>query len=718
MALVLQVKKVLEESVEKIFVKNELGNLIKKFKYLEEKIINEMNSKSFDRKKFSIKKLVNLKYLGSSEPILVELSAWSDMKQEFQKNFQSQFGFIEPSKEVVISSILVEIVYRGENIGSFSEKQTTDNLVLQADEFNKIFENGIWKQTPLFKIESIVDQSIITGPAIVTGRNTTIVLKAGWEIYKNVTGDFILKRTVTKKNPQTGDESENNLLETTLFGNRLMAIAEQMGMVLKKTAASVNIKERNDFSCAIFDTAGNLLANAPHIPVHLGSMSDSVKNLLKNCSVKFGEVYLTNNPFNGGTHLPDITCITPVFRSIDSEISFLVASRGHHADIGGKTPGSMPAKSSFIEEEGVLINDMTIVREGKFLETQLQDLFFDSLYPPRNATQNIFDIKAQIAANQKGVEELVSTINYYGIEKNKILCNELLNQGKKFVQNSIKNIYNGSFRIQLDNGISIAVVIKNDFINKKLIVEFNETDSQHESNFNAPRAITKACVLYVLRCLIEDEDIPLNEGCLFPIEIKIPRKNLLNPNYPAAVVAGNVETSQKIVDCLLGALGMQAGSQGTMNNFSFGNEKVQYYETICGGTGAGPTFNGSDATQSHMTNSRITDPEILEANFPVLLQKFSIRRDCGGQGKYSGGNGVTREITFLEPMVVSILSNCRRISPHGLNGGSSGMRGENILITSDQAITILGSDCELDVNKGDTVKINTPGGGGYGDPLT
>ena len=329
--------------------------------------------------------------------------------------------------------------------------------------------------------------------------------------------------------------------------------------------------------------------------------------------------------------LPDITCITPVFRSIDSEISFLVASRGHHADIGGKTPGSMPAKSSFIEEEGVLINDMTIVREGKFLETQLQDLFFDSLYPPRNSTQNIFDIKAQIAANQKGVEELVSTVNYYGIEKNKILCNELLNQGKKFVQNSIKNIYNGSFRIQLDNGISIAVVIKNDFINKKLIVDFNETDSQHDSNFNAPRAITKACVLYVLRCLIEDEDIPLNEGCLFPIEIKIPRKNLLNPNYPAAVVAGNVETSQKIVDCLFGALGMQAGSQGTMNNFSFGNERVQYYETICGGTGAGPTFNGSDATQSHMTNSRITDPEILEANFPVLLQSLALEEIVVGK---------------------------------------------------------------------------------------
>ena len=612
--------------------------------------------------------------------------------------------------------MLIEMIYRGKKIGSFSEKNTTDNLELQADDFQKVFDNGTWKQIPLIKIESIVDQSIITGPAIVTGRNTTIVLKAGWEIYKNVTGDFILKRTVTKKNPQTGDESENNLLETTLFGNRLMAIAEQMGMVLKKTAASVNIKERNDFSCAIFDTAGNLLANAPHIPVHLGSMSDSVKNLLKNCSVKSGEVYLTNNPFNGGTHLPDITCITPVFRSIDSEISFLVASRGHHADIGGKTPGSMPAKSSFIEEEGVLINDMTIVRDGKFLETKLLDLFADSLYPPRNETQNIFDIKAQIAANQKGVEELVSTINYYGIEKNKILCNELLNQGKKFVQNSIKNIYNGSFRIQLDNGISIAVLIKNDFINKKLIVEFNETDSQHESNFNAPRAITKACVLYVLRCLIEDEDIPLNEGCLFPIEIKIPRKNLLNPNYPAAVVAGNVETSQKIVDCLLGALGMQAGSQGTMNNFSFGNEKVQYYETICGGTGAGPTFNGSDATQSHMTNSRITDPEILESNFPVLLQKFSIRRDCGGQGKYSGGNGVTREITFLEPMVVSILSNCRRISPHGLNGGAPGARGENILITANKTETILQSDCELNVNKGDTVKINTPGGGGYGNP--
>ena len=289
---------------------------------------------------------------------------------------------------------------------------------------------------------------------------------------------------------------------------------------------------------------------------------------------------------------------------------------------------------------------MTIVRDGEFLETELQDLFADSLYPPRNKTQNIFDIKAQIAANQKGVEELVLIIKNHGIKKNKILCNELLNQGKKFVQDSIKNINNGSFRIQLDNGISIAVLIKNDIVNKKMIVDFNETDPQHESNFNAPEAITKACVLYVLRCLIEDKDISLNEGYLFPVEIKIPRKSLLNPRYPAAVVAGNVETSQKIVDCLLGALGMQAGSQGTMNNFSFGNGKVQYYETICGGTGAGPTFNGSDATQSHMTNSRITDPEIFEANFPVLLKSLGIRRDCGGNGKHIGGNGVTRDHIF------------------------------------------------------------------------
>ena len=708
-------KKVLEESIEKIFTINELEHLVKKFDSFEEKLKNEMDLKRFDQKNFSIKKLVNLKYLGSSEPILVELSAWSEMKQEFQKKFQSQFGFIEPTKEIFISSILIEMTYMGEKIGSFLQSQKIDSSLLQYKDFKKVFENGTWKQIPLIKFESIVDQSIVQGPVIITGGHTTVVLKTGWEVFKNVIGDLILKRTVAQKNSQTRDESTNNLLVTTLFGNRLTAIAEQMGMVLKKTAASVNIKERNDFSCAIFDAAGNLLANAPHIPVHLGSMSDSVKTLLKSRSVKSGEVYLTNNPFNGGTHLPDITCITPVFLSVNSEISFLVASRGHHADIGGKTPGSMPAKSSSIEEEGVLINDMTIVRDGKFLEIQLLDLFAESLHSPRNESQNIFDIKAQIAANQKGAEELVSTIKHHGIEKNKILCNELLNQGKKLVQDSIKNINDGSFRIQLDNGISIAVLIKNDIKNKKLIFDFTETDSQHESNFNAPSAITKACVLYVLRCLIEDKDIPLNEGCLFPVEIKIPSKNLLNPSYPAAVVAGNVETSQKIVDCLLGALGLQAGSQGTMNNFSFGNAKVQYYETICGGTGAGPNFNGSDATQSHMTNSRITDPEILEGNFPVLLQKFSIRRNCGGKGKYIGGNGVTREITFLEPMVVSILSNCRTISPHGLNGGASGVRGENILISANKTETILQSDCELNVSTGDTLKIKTPGGGGYGN---
>ncbi|OUW05549.1 MAG: hypothetical protein CBD16_00830 [Betaproteobacteria bacterium TMED156] len=708
------VKKVLEESVEEILTIKEIESLKKKFSVLEDKLINEMKLENPNNKNLNIKKLVNIKYLNTSEVILVHFSGFSEMKKDFFKKFKNQFGFIESTKELVINSLLVAATSGTETLSALPKSEIITSLNLQDCDSRRVFENGIWKTIPLINSLSISSSSEVKGSALILCGHTSVALKTGWKCSRNLSGDLILKRTAIKNNRLNNDTFFSNVIESTLFGNQLTAIAEQMGIVLKKTAASVNIKERNDFSCAIFDSDGNLLANAPHIPVHLGSMSDSVKSLVKSCKVKPGEVYLTNNPFNGGTHLPDITCISPVLANRDNEILFFVASRGHHADIGGKTPGSMPANSVSIQEEGVLIDNICVISEANFQEIKILNLFSKSLFPPRNSTQNIFDIKAQIAANQKGIEELVKTIQNCGIEKIKALSKKLLYQGEDLVKNAIKNQKGGSFSLELDNGIKIAASIDKDIKNNKFVFDFNNTDSQHPSNFNAPLAITKACVLYVLRCLIFDEDIPLNEGCLFPVEIKIPKNNLLNPSYPAAVVAGNVETSQKIVDCLLGAMRMQAGSQGTMNNLSFGNSNVQYYETICGGTGAGPNFNGTDATQSHMTNSRITDPEILEHNYPVRLQEFSIRKNCGGEGEFIGGNGVIRTILFLEPMTVSILSNCRTIPPHGLIGGGPGERGKNIFISADNIEIELDPSCQLDVEIGDSIKIHTPGGGGFG----
>lgn len=713
-----KIKKIAEESIEEIFSENQIRVLIKKFMSLEKKITNQMRAGDSIKRQLLFKKFVNLKYSGTTEVILVDFTDWHNMRKNFLAIFKMQFGFTESAKDIIVSSIVIEAEVSTEN-ASFSPKSIDNHRSSSLDKKSqRVFENGTWKRIPLVKIDSILESTVIRGPTIILSAHTSLMLKSGWECSRNDFGDLILQKAACMENYLAMQIYKDSFLESTLFGNRLTAIAEQMGEVLKKTAASVNIKERNDFSCAIFDTEGNLLANAPHIPVHLGSMSASVKSLLETRLVKSGETYLTNNPFNGGTHLPDITCISTVNAEQDSEISFFVASRGHHADIGGKTPGSMPATSNSIEEEGILLDNIIAVKDAKFQEEQIRELLTKSEYPARNIEQNIFDMKAQIAANKKGVEELLSKFKSYKYSEIKVLCKKLLDQGKTFVSQAIKGINSSSFQIKLDNGIKIGVSISIDKTTKKLIIDFDETDEQHWSNFNAPFSITKASVLYVLRCMINDEEIPLNEGCLLPIEIKIPSNNLLNPNYPSAVVAGNVETSQKIVDCLLGALNLQAGSQGTMNNLSFGNSNFQYYETICGGTGAGPNFDGADAIQSHMTNSRITDPEVLEHNYPVQLDEFSIRKKCGGLGKFVGGNGVMRKITFHEPMTVSILSNCRIVCPHGLSGGGFGGGGKNTLITSKKERVNLDSNCQFDVNEGDSVEIQTPCGGGFGASLT
>ncbi|ACK65964.1 5-oxoprolinase (ATP-hydrolyzing) [Rippkaea orientalis PCC 8801] len=501
-----------------------------------------------------------------------------------------------------------------------------------------------------------------------------------------------------------------------IFKNLYQFIAEQMGITLQNTASSVNIKERLDFSCAIFDQQGLLVANAPHIPVHLGSMSESVKTLIndKKDTLKFGNVYLSNNPYNGGTHLPDITVITPVFLTPDSSKPiFYVASRGHQADIGGITPGSMPPYSTSITEEGILFDNCLLVEEGEFQEREIREMLTNNPYPARNPDQNIADFKAQIAANETGVKELHRMIEQYKLEMVQNYMRFVQDNAEECVKKAIDSLTDGEFTYTLDQDLQIKVRVTIDRNNRCATIDFTGTSAQASNNFNAPKAVTQAAILYVFRTLVKD-NIPLNGGCLKPLHLIIPEGCLLNPIYPAAVVAGNVETSQAIVDALYGALGVLAASQGTMNNFTFGNEKYQYYETICGGSGAGSNFDGTDAVHTHMTNSRLTDPEVLEWRFPVILESFSIRDNSGGKGLHKGGNGVIRCLRFLEPMTAAILSSHRVIPPFGLNGGEPGKVGKNYVIRKVGNIEELDGIAMVKMEKEEIFVIETPGGGGYG----
>jgi N-methylhydantoinase B len=509
--------------------------------------------------------------------------------------------------------------------------------------------------------------------------------------------------------------SQPDPVRLEIFKNLYQFIAEQMGIVLQNTAASVNIKERLDFSCAIFDASGLLVANAPHIPVHLGSMSESVRSLIndKGDTIKPGNVYLSNNPYNGGTHLPDVTAITPVFDEEEKQIIFYVASRGHQADIGGITPGSMPPHSTTVEEEGILFDNFLLVEQGNFRENQVRETLLNHPYPARNSEQNIADFKAQIAANERGVQELRKMVYQYGLETVQAYMKFVQDNAEESVRRAIDVLKNGSFIYEMDDGARIQIKVTINREKRSATIDFTGTSRQLNTNFNAPKAVTQAAVLYVFRTLVDDS-IPLNAGCLKPLEIIIPEGCMLNPTYPAAVVAGNVETSQTIVDALYGALGVMAASQGTMNNFTFGNDRYQYYETICGGSGAGTNFDGTHAVHTHMTNSRLTDPEVLETRYPVLVESFSLRPDSGGKGKHSGGNGVIRRIKFLEAMTANILSGHRVIPPFGLNGGEAGQVGRNWIQRQDGTQENLNSTATVQMQPGDVFVIETPGGGGFG----
>jgi 5-oxoprolinase (ATP-hydrolysing) len=566
---------------------------------------------------------------------------------------------------------------------------------------------------PTFERASLAVDASIDGPAIVIENGATTYVAPGWRARMSEHGDLVLTRSAHIAREAIGTRADPILLE--VFNNRFMGVAEEMGLALQTTASSVNIKERLDFSCAVFDETGGLVANAPHIPVHLGSMSDSVREIIRQRgpTIRAGDIYMLNAPHAGGTHLPDITVIAPVILDNEAAPAFFTAARGHHADIGGITPGSMPPDSHTIEDEGVLIENFLLVQGGRLREAETRALFASALHPARDIDRNIADLKAQIAAVVRGAEELKRLVAHYGREGVAAYMGHVQDNAEEQIKRVIAKLEPGAFEAPMDNGAVIRVAIEPDRAARTVRVDFTGTSAQQHNNFNAPLAITRAAVLYVFRTLVDDS-IPLNEGCLKPIEIVVPEGSLLNPQRGAAVVAGNVETSQVVVDALYGALGALAGSPGTMNNFTFGDDKRQYYETICGGSGAGPTFDGASAVQTHMTNSRLTDPEVLESRFPVMVERFAVRRGSGGAGAHAGGDGAVRRVRFRAPMTAAILANRRATAPQGLKGGANGKAALNYVQRRDGSIEQLAATGKAEMEIGDAFVIETPGGGGYG----
>ena len=581
-----------------------------------------------------------------------------------------------------------------------------------------VYMAGVWHDTPVLAREGLPAGHAIDGPALILDSVSTTIVEPGWRARVDPIGNLILDRIAPRVGASIGTESDP--VRLAIFAGLFMSIAEEMGAALQRSAASVNIRERLDFSCALFDAHGNLVANAPHIPVHLGSMGESIRTIIDargggadGRGIRRGDAYALNAPYRGGTHLPDITVIMPVFADDNDVPAFFVAARGHHADVGGITPGSMPPESRSVEEEGVLLDDVLVVDEGRFLETELRAVFASGPYPARNIDQNIADLAAQLAACTRGATGLARLADEYGTDVVAAYMEHVQANADAAVRRLIATLADGAFAYEMDDSAVVRVAIRVDHGAATMEVDFAGTSDQRPTNFNAPVSIVRAAVLYVVRALI-DEAVPLNDGCLRGVTIRVPEGSMLNPRYPAAVVAGNVETSQVVTDALFGALGAMAASQGTMNNFTFGNDTHQYYETIAGGAGAGPGFDGASVIQTHMTNSRLTDPEIFETRFPVLLEEFSIRRGSGGAGAHHGGDGATRRVRFLKDMTACILANRRRIPPFGMAGGDSGGLGSATVERADGGVERLGSTAKVDMHAGDVFVIETPGGGGFG----
>ena len=630
--------------------------------------------------------------------------------ERFTYQHRRQFGFTREETPVLLHSLTIEAIGRGLQVAPHLKPATTPGRpARQAD----LYCEGAWRKVPVWQRSQLAAGQQLTGPALILEETGTLYLAPGWHARMTEDGNLLFQHQATAQRPDIPvDQPDPVWLE--LFNNRFMHIAEQMGVTLARTAHSVNIKERLDFSCALFNARGELIANAPHVPVHLGSMGESVRALMDRAGDQLqpGDAWVTNDPYAGGTHLPDITVISPVF--IDGVLRFFVASRGHHADVGGLTPGSMPAHSCHIDEEGVLISPMLLSRGGEFRQKEILKVLQEARWPARNPAQNLADLQAQLAANHQGIRALEALCEEVGVEVVSRYMDFVLDFSAQAIRDLLPRLQSGHFRYETDHGhhAEVRVTVQPE----RLVIDFHGTSPQQPNNFNAPRAIARAAVLYVLRCLIR-HPIALNDGFLRPVEIRLPAHSLLNPTWPAAVVAGNVETSQLIVDTLLGALQVVAASQGTMNNLTFGNADHQYYETLCGGAGAGPGFDGASGVHTHMTNSRLTDPEILERRFPVRLERFELRSGSGGRGQWKGGEGIVRRLRFLAPMSLSLLTTRRTHCPYGLAGGHPGQCGTQRIEHPNGSIKSLVSATSIEAEAQSVLHLETPGGGGYGLPL-
>ncbi|MGD0418758.1 MAG: hydantoinase B/oxoprolinase family protein [Xanthobacteraceae bacterium] len=663
--------------------------------------------------KIKVHRRAHIRYAGTDAPFEVQMASLKAMKSAFERAHNARFGFIDRDKKLVVEAVSVEAVGGGATFKEKAQKTTRTKLPVPARR-TRFFSGSKWRRAGVYTRETLAPGQKLRGPAIIIEPHQTVVVEEGWQAELTAKNHLLLRRIARLARIRAiGTKADPVMLE--VFNNLFMSIAEQMGVALQNTAYSVNIKERLDFSCAVFAGDASLVANAPHMPVHLGSMDRAVETVIRENMGKIrpGDVYAINAPYNGGTHLPDLTVCTPVFDG--RKILFWVASRGHHADVGGISPGSMSPNATTIEQEGVFIDNFKLVERGRFREKEAYALLTGGSYPARNPLQNVNDLKAQIAANEKGVQELRKMVHHFTLPVVRAYMRHVQDNAAESVRRVIGRLHDSAFSVEMDQGTAIKVRISVDRKKREATVDFTGTSPQQPNNFNAPEPVTRAAVLYVFRVMVDD-DIPMNAGCLRPIRIVIPKQSLLSPEFPAAVVAGNVETSQEVTNCLFGALDAMAAAQGTMNNLNFGNDCYQYYETICSGSPAGPGFPGTDAVHTHMTNTRLTDPEILEFRYPVLLEDFHIRKNSGGRGRWNAGDGIVRAIRFLEKMECTILSGHRRVRPFGLAGGEDGQVGENWVRRRDGRLEKLaGCDATI-IDAGEAIIIQTPTAGGYGDP--
>lgn len=695
---------------------NELmSQLGETFAALERECALGAEADGFDMPAAMIRRTLRLRYEGTDTGIEVEQAGPAEMRSAFEGLYKKRFTYITPEVPLIVESVSAELVIPSVGAGA---RLKSPPPVTEARERNvEAFMAGAVHKATLIERSAIPVGAPLASPAIVYDDTGTIVVEPGWSAERTASGELLLQRVEHRRRAFGEAATALDPVRLEIFNNLFMAIAEQMGQALQNTAMSVNIKERLDFSCALFDANGALVANAPHMPVHLGSMGDSVRAMRDAASATphglcAGDAYVINNPYNGGTHLPDLTVVMPVFDE-ENRCSFFVAARGHHADVGGRTPGSMPPDSRSLDEEGVLFNSFLLVEQGRFREGAFREALGAGPYPARDPDRNVGDIRAQMAACARGASEIEKMVAQFGLNVVKAYMRHMQDNAAEAVRRVLDRLNDGEFDYELDDGARVHVKVSIDRKARRACIDFTGTSAQQPTNFNAPPSVCRAAVLYVMRTLV-DEDIPMNDGCLEPIDIIIPERSLLRPSYPAAVVAGNVETSQVVTDALYGAIGALAAAQGTMNNFTFGNAKWQYYETICGGSGAGPDFNGASAIHTHMTNSRMTDPEVLEWRFPVLIETFEVRSGSGGKGRYNGGDGVRRAIRFREPMSATILSNRRRVPPFGLQGGAPGALGVNRIRRADGSDHPVGATETVKMNAGDVFVIETPGGGGFG----